>query len=522
MTIFLVVLAVVFAALAGTVAYDLLQRRHAILRNFPIIGHFRYWLEAIGPELRQYVVTGNDEELPFSRDQRRWVYTSAKQGNTYFGFGTDADLERAPNHLIIKHSAFPFMLPDGDHYGDGGYPLPCAKVLGRARGRAKAFRPASIVNFSGMSYGSLSAAAVEALNRGAKLCGCLQNTGEGGISRHHQHDGDLVWQIGTGYFGCRDAGGRFDLGLFREAVAANPVKAIEVKLSQGAKPGLGGVLPKAKITAEIAAIRHIPRDRDCISPPGHSAFANADEMLDFVELLAQETGLPVGIKSAVGEPEFWRELGRLMRTTKRGVDFITIDGGEGGTGAGPLVFTDHVALPFKIGFTRVYREFAEQGLCDDVVFVGAAKLGFPAQALLAIALGCDLVNVGREAMLAIGCIQAQRCHTGRCPTGVATQSRWLMRGLDPTFKSARASNYIVNLRKNLLQLSHACGVAHPALVSADHLEMLDDRFGATPVHQLFDYQAGWGRPSLADREEIAGLMTAGSAGQAVTTSPPPA
>ena len=222
-----------------TVVYDLLQTRHAILRNFPIIGHFRYWLESVGPELRQYIVTSNDEERPFSRDQRSWVYASAKRENNYTGFGTDNEVELASNYLVIKHHTLGWS--EGSH-SDPSYPLPCAKVLGRARGRSGAFRPASVVNVGAMSFGSLSSAAVEALNRGAAICECLHNTGEGGISPHHLHGGDLIWQLGTGYFGARTADGHFDRAEFLRKVEAHPVRAVEIKLSQGAKPGLGGVL----------------------------------------------------------------------------------------------------------------------------------------------------------------------------------------------------------------------------------------------------------------------------------------
>ena len=499
-----VVLLVLVGFLLGVLVHDLVQRRHAILRNFPVVGHLRFLLEAVGPELRQYIVTDNDEERPFSRDQRRWVYASAKRENSYFGFGTDNDLELSSNYVIVKHSAFPL-----DAAAEGGDRLPCAKVLGAARGRARAFRPSSVINASGMSFGSLSGAAVEAINRGAALAGCWQNTGEGGMAPHHLHGGDLVFQIGTGYFGCRDAQGHFDLARLRDVVAAHPVRALEIKLSQGAKPGLGGVLPAEKVSAEIAAIRGVPVRVTCISPTRHAAFGSTDELLDFVELLATETGVPVGIKSAVGEGGFWDELAELMATTGRGVDFVTVDGGEGGTGAGPLAFTDHVALPFKVGFARVYKTFAMRGLTDDVVFAGAGKLGFPDSALFAFALGCDLVNVGRESMLAVGCIQAQRCHTGRCPTGVATQSPWLARGLDPTLKSVRFANYVATLRHELLQLALACGVEHPALVGPDRIEVLDGRFDAVTVRDLFGYDAGWGFPSVADRASIAQLMRFG-------------
>ncbi|MDH3745154.1 MAG: FMN-binding glutamate synthase family protein [Acidobacteriota bacterium] len=488
--------------------YDLSQKRHAILRNFPVIGHFRYWLEAVGPELRQYIVTDNDEERPFSRDQRRWVYTSAKKLNNYFGFGTDNDLEVSPNYLIIRHSAFPLTSPHPDDTDyDPQHRLPAAKVVGRHRRREKAYRPESVVNISGMSFGSLSAAAVEALNRGAHLAGCTQNTGEGGVSPHHRHGGALTWQIGTGYFGCRASDGGFDLDRFLETVAATPtLQSVEIKLSQGAKPGLGGLLPGAKVSPEIAAIRGIPVGRDCASPACHSVFDDADGLLDFVEQLADATGLPVGIKSAVGDLGFWRDLARLMSTGSRAVDFITIDGGEGGTGAGPLAFTDHVALPFKQAFAQVYRVFVECELQDKVVFVGAGKLGFPVEGLLAFASGCDLINIGREAMMAIGCIQAQRCHTGHCPTGVATQNRWLMRGLDRQSKAARLANYIVALRKELSQLTRACGLAHPALMTLAHFDVLDDRFGRRPASEVFGYSADCCLPGADDREALKEIM----------------
>src|SRR5688500_13948873 len=295
------VVAAPLLSLAGVAIHDLVQRRHALLRNFPVIGHGRYLVEAVGPELRQYIVAGNDEERPFSRDQRRWVYASAKLENNYFGFGSDNELESSPNYPVIKHSAFPLQSP---HQGDAGYDpshaIPCAKVVGAYRERARAFRPASVVNISAMSYGSLSGVAVQALNRGAQLAGCFQNTGEGGLSPHHLQGGDLIFQIGTGYFGCRELDGSFSLARLIDLVQAHPqIRALEIKLSQGAKPGLGGVLPRRKITPEIAAIRGVSLDRDCVSPAAHTAFHDADSLLEFVEQLAAVTGLPVGIKSAV-------------------------------------------------------------------------------------------------------------------------------------------------------------------------------------------------------------------------------
>jgi glutamate synthase domain-containing protein 2 len=499
-------------ALAAVAARDLLQREHTLLRNFPVLGHARYLIEAIGPELRQYLVAGNNEERPFTRDQRRWVYASAKGDNNYFGFGTDNDLEYTAGYPVIKHRTFGRAVPPTHVEAHSEVELPCAKVLGAARGRAAAFRPRSVVNISAMSFGSLSDAAVEALNRGAALAGCLQNTGEGGLSPHHRHGGELVFQIGTAYFGCRDEHGRFDLQRLKDLVAGAPVRALEIKLSQGAKPGLGGVLPGVKVSAEIAATRGVPEGVDCVSPSRHAEFSDADSLLDWVELLATETGLPVGIKSAVGDLGFWDELTELMATTGRGVDFVTVDGGEGGTGAAPLIFTDSVSLPFQLGFSRVYSTFARRGLHEQVAFVGAGKLGLPDNAIVAFALGCDMVNVAREAMLAIGCIQAQKCHTDTCPTGVATQNTWLVHGLDPALKSARAANYVKTLRRDLLKVAEACGVEHPGLIETDAVEVLTGRTASTPLDQVYGYERGWGRPSAADREEIARIMQ-GEAGQ---------
>ena len=489
---------------------DLFQRRHAVRRNFPLLGRLRYLLEAIGPEIRQYIVTDNDSERPFSRDQRRWVYASAKRENNYFGFGTDNNIEPAPaGYLFVKHATFPHAPVAADQ--DTLHPVPAAKVMGEAHGRAKAFRPASIINVSGMSYGALSGAAIEALNAGAKLAGSWQSTGEGSLSPYHQQGGDLILQVGTAYFGVRDAEGRFDLGRLVDLCAANPVRAIEVKLSQGAKPGLGALLPAAKVTKEIAAVRGIPLGKDCPSPPHHTAFTGLEGLVEFIETLAGATGLPVGIKSAVGEQLFWDQLAARMVATGAGPDFVVIDGGEGGTGAGPLVFTDHVALPFKVGFSRVYRSFAEAGLSEQVFFVGSGKLGLPDTALYGLALGCDAINVGREAMLAIGCIQAQRCHTGHCPTGVATQNRWLVRGLDPTSKAVRCADYLCTLRKELLQLAHACGHAHPSEVTLDQLEVVTPQGDTRLATEIANYQPGWGLPSAADlataREMLVSLPT---------------
>lgn len=494
------------AALGAVAAHDLTQRKHAILRNFPVVGHLRFTLEKFGPELRQYIVTSNDEERPFSRDQRRWVYASSKGENTYFGFGTDNDVERSIGYPVIKHRTFAGPGAATAPHAEEAVRLPMGKVLGGPRGRAKAFRPGSIVNISGMSFGSLSGNAIEALNRGAELAGCLQNTGEGGLSPYHRNGGELVFQIGTAYFGCRDAEGRFDLGRLKELVASAPVRALEIKLSQGAKPGLGGMLPGAKVTPEIAEIRGIPVGQDCASPSRHTAFSDTDSMLDFVELLAAETGLPVGIKSAVGDLAFWDELVAQMSTRERGVDFVNIDGGEGGTGAAPLVFSDSVAYPFRIAFSQVYQRFARAGLQDSVAFLGGGKLGLTENAVVALALGLDGIHVGREAMLAVGCIQAQKCHADTCPTGVATQDRRLERGLDPALKSVRAATYIRSLRRDLQKVAEAVGVVHPALIGPDDVDLLDGTRTATSLRETYGYEPGWGLPGPVLAGTVEDLM----------------
>jgi glutamate synthase (ferredoxin) len=364
-----------------------------------------------------------------------------------------------------------------------------------------------VVNISAMSFGSLSANAIEALNRGAALAGCLQNTGEGGLSPYHRNGGDLVFQIGTSYFGCRDANGDFDLARLKDVVASAPVRALEIKLSQGAKPGLGGMLPAAKVSEEIAEIRGIAEGRDCASPSRHQVFHDVDSMLDFVELLADETGLPVGIKSAVGTMDFWDELVALMADGGRGVDFVNVDGGEGGTGAAPMVFADSVAYPFRIGFAEVYKRFARAGLTDRVTFVGGGKLGLPENAIVAFALGVDVVQVGREAMLAIGCIQAQKCHTDRCPTGVATQDPWLQRGLDPELKSVRAANYLLSLRRDLLKVSEAVGVVHPGLITPDDVDLLDGTRSRMSLREVYGYEPGWGSLGAELSDQVRALMS---------------
>ncbi|HEY8402884.1 MAG TPA: FMN-binding glutamate synthase family protein [Cytophagaceae bacterium] len=464
------------------------NRRHTIKHNFPVVGHIRYMLEKIGPELRQYIVSNNREELPFNRSQRSWIYASSKRENNYQGFGTDQD-QYSPGHVFINPAMFSYKVEEGHpNYEDPSF-IPCAKVMGLYNQRRRPYRPYSIVNISAMSYGSLSARAMDSLNKGALKAGCYHNTGEGGLSPYHSNGADVMFQFGTGYFGVRDEAGNFSFEKMKDLVDKNPfIRSIEIKLSQGAKPGKGGVLPAAKITPEIAAIRQIPLGQDVLSPTYHKAFSNVSEMLDFIEKLAEITGLPVGIKSAVGKMEMWEELADLMVKTNRGPDFISIDGGEGGTGAAPPAFADHVSLPFVYAFSNVYKVFAKRNITDRIVFIASGKLGFPAKTLMAMAMGADLIHIAREAMMSIGCIQAQVCQTNRCPAGIATQSKWLQNGIDVTLKSERFYNYVKTLRKEVLEITHACGYEHPCQMTMRDVDVsMGDNNLTQPLRDTYKY-----------------------------------
>jgi glutamate synthase domain-containing protein 2 len=474
---------------------DVVQRRHTIRHNFPLVGHFRYMIEKIGPELRQYIVASNREELPFNRRQRSWIYASAKNENNYQGFGTDQDMYE-PGYVFVKPAMLPYRLPaEHPHHAGNGkdpnhYTVPCAKVIGAYHGRRRPYRPRSVVNISGMSFGSLSSKAIESLNRGAFEFGNYHNTGEGGLSTHHKHGADIVFNMGTSYFGVRDSEGSFVMEKLVAMVEQNPaVRMIELKLSQGAKPGKGGVLPGSKITAEIAEIRGVEIGKDVVSPPYHSAFSEIAGMVEFIERMAHATGIPIGIKSAVGKLEMWEQLADLMVQTGKGPDFITIDGGEGGTGAAPPSFADHVSLPWVYAFSNVYKIFEARNLTDRITFIASGKLGLPAQAVMAFAMGADVINVAREAMLSIGCIQAQSCHTNRCPTGIATNNKWLESGIDPTLKSVRFHNYMKTMAKEIIEITHAVGYEHPCQFGMNDLDLsMGDNNTTRSLSHMYGYE----------------------------------
>lgn len=468
---------------------DIIQRKHAISHNFPILGHIRYLFESIGPEIRQYFIANNREELPFNRIERSWIYASAKQENNYEGFGTDRDIY-AHQHIFINNAMIPYQIDKNHPNSTDKSFIPCAKVMGLHRKRRKPYRPASVINVSAMSFGSLSARAIESLNKGVQLAGAYHNTGEGGLSPYHRNGGDVIFHFGTGYFGVRAKDGGFSMEKMIQLVEDNPfIKAIEVKLSQGAKPGKGGVLPGKKITPEIATIRGVEVGKDVLSPPNHKAFSTVAELVDFIEAIADATGLPVGIKAAIGKLDQWEELANIMLTTGKGPDFITIDGGEGGTGAAPPSFADHVSLPWVYGFTDLYKLFQSKGLSEQIVFIGSGKLGFPAKAAMAFAMGVDCINVAREAMMSIGCIQAQVCHTNTCPTGVATQNKWLQRGIDVPIKSERLAQYFKTFRKELVEITHAAGHEHPCQFTMDDIEVnVDDHNLSKELNKTYKYE----------------------------------
>ena len=468
---------------------DIFQRKHTITHNFPIIGHIRYLFESIGPEIRQYFVANNREELPFNRIERGWIYASSKDENNYEGFGTDQDIY-AHQHIFINNAMMPYKMTEEHPNKIDKHFLPCAKVMGAYNKRKRPYRPGSIINISAMSFGSLSAKAIESLNKGAKLSDAYHNTGEGGLSPYHSYGGDVVFHFGTGYFGVRDEDGGFSMEKMKQLVERNPfVRAIEIKLSQGAKPGKGGVLPGKKITKEIAEIRGVEIGKDVLSPPTHKAFSNVPELMDFIEDIAKETGLPVGIKAAIGKLDEWKELADLMMATNKGPDFISVDGGEGGTGAAPPSFADHVSLPWVYGFSDLYKVFQDRDLTERIVFIGSGKLGFPGKAAMAFAMGADLINVAREAMMSIGCIQAQICHTNRCPSGVATQSKWLQNGINIPLKSERLAQYFKTFRKEVIEITHAAGYEHPCQFKMSDIDVnVDDHNLSKALQRTYMYE----------------------------------
>ncbi len=448
----------VFGALSVLGWYDLRQSKKAVLRNYPVIGHLRYMLETVRPEIRQYFLESNTEAAPFSRNQRSLVYARAKGETDKRPFGTQLDV-KATGFEWLNHSLMPTVLASHDFRITIGGPA-CKQPY-----------EASVFNISAMSFGALSANAIQALNAGALRGGFAHDTGEGSISAWHRlHGGDLIWEIGSGYFGCRDEAGRFSEERFKANALDPQVKMIELKLSQGAKPGHGGVLPGPKVTPEIAAARGVRVGVDCVSPAAHSAFATPMEMMHFIARLRELSGgKPTGFKLCIGHPWEWFSMVKAMLETGITPDFIVVDGAEGGTGAAPLEFTDHVGAPLQEGLRLVHNTLVGVNLRDRIRIGASGKVVSAFDVVRAIAIGADWCNSARGFMFALGCIQAQTCHTGQCPTGVTTQDPVRQKALVVPDKAERVYNFHQQTLHALQELVQAAGLQHPSDITADHI-----------------------------------------------------
>ncbi|MDM0065864.1 FMN-binding glutamate synthase family protein [Variovorax sp. J31P207] len=457
----------VFGGLTGTGVHDLRQSRHAILRNYPVIGHLRFLLEYIRPEMRQYFIESDAEAAPFSRAQRSLVYQRSKGEPDNRPFGTQLDVT-VSGYEWINHSMQPTQLVDHDfRIVIGATPNP-ASPAGETCTQPYS---ASVFNISAMSFGALSANAILALNQGARLGGFAHDTGEGSISSHHRvHGGDLIWEIGSGYFGCRNDDGSFSEERFIANARDPQVKMIEIKLSQGAKPGHGGVLPAPKVTAEIAAARGVPVGVDCISPSSHSAFSTPVEMMHFIaRLRVLSGGKPTGFKFCLGHPWEWFAIVKAMQQTGLTPDFIVVDGAEGGTGAAPVEFSDHVGAPLQEGLLLVHNTLVGVGLRERIKIGCAGKVITAFDLARMMALGADWCNAARGFMMSLGCIQAQACHTGFCPTGVTTQDPVRQQALVVPTKADRVRNFHRSTLHALQELVQAAGLDHPQQITAHHI-----------------------------------------------------
>lgn len=467
---------VIFGILAGMGVYDLIQTKHSILRNYPVLGHMRFFFEGIRPEIRQYLIESDQDEEPFSRDDRSLVYQRAKGVEDARPFGTRMRVYDA-GYSWVTHSVQPVHITVTDF----------RVTIGNKD--CKQPYDASIYNISAMSFGSLSANAISALNKGAKMGQFAHDTGEGGISRYHREGGgDLIYEIGSGYFGCRTEDGQFDPDKFKEQAASDQIKMIELKLSQGAKPGHGGMLPASKISAEIAAARGIPMGHDCISPAAHSAFTSPVQMMEFLGKLRDLSGgKPVGFKLCIGHQREFMCMVKAMLDTGIVPDFIVVDGTEGGTGAAPLEFANHVGMPMVEGLTFVHNTLRGAGIRDQVKLGAAGKVVSAFDIARALALGADWCNSARGFMFAVGCIQAQACHTNHCPVGVATQDPTRQRALDVDDKSQRVARFHRNTLMALGEMTGAAGLEHPSDFLPRHMMMRQSDNSMVQGDQVYGY-----------------------------------
>lgn len=481
--------------LTGLVAlgvYDLQQTGHAILRNYPIIGHLRFLLEFVRPELRQYFIEGDHDAVPFSRSQRSLVYARAKGETDKVPFGTQVDVH-AVGYEWLTHSISPSVIASHNFRVQVG--------------GAQCTQPYSIslFNVSAMSFGALSANAVMALNLGAKKGGFAHDTGEGSISRYHrEHGGDLIWEIGSGYFGCRNDDGTFNAEKFKKNALSPQVKMIEIKLSQGAKPGHGGVLPGPKVTPEIAEARGVPVGVDCISPAAHSSFSTPTQLLQFVQSLREMSGgKPVGFKLCIGHPWEWFGIAKAMTTTGILPDFIVVDGSEGGTGAAPLELTDHMGMPMLEGLRLVHNTLVGLNLRQHIRLAASGKIISGFDVLRTVALGADWCNSARGFMFALGCIQAQTCHTGNCPTGVTTQDPKRQIALVVPNKSERVQNFHRQTLESVQELLQATGLSQPSDLSLKHIMR---RMSNHDVKNLDSLMPSVASGSLLNSHNLTGLF----------------
>src|SRR5215831_7648210 len=475
---------VVFAVIVFLFIQDVTQKKHAVLRNYPVIGHLRYFLEKQGEYFRQYFFAGDRDEMPFNRATRAWVYRVAKQedGSGLIGFGSTYDL-KAPGAILFVNAPFPVQ----EWEKQATPPL----VIGEGWCE-RPFLARSIVNVSGMSFGAISKPAVQALSRGAALAGCWMDTGEGGLAPYHLEGGcDVIMQIGTAKYGVRDAEGNFSPARARELAAS--VKAFEIKLSQGAKPGKGGVLPGGKVTPEIAAIRGIPVGEASISPNRHRDAANTTELLDQVAAIRSLTGRPVGIKTAIGGWWFLNDIAEhvLRRGLEYAPDFLVIDGGEGGSGAAPQALFDHMSLSIEEALPRAADVLYESGLKERIRLVASGKLVTSARAAWALCVGADFINTARGFMFSLGCIQALRCHTNTCPTGITTHNPRLQRGLVVQEKYLRVANYAMGMNRDIEMIAHSCGCRHARELRREHVRIVQTAGHSASLNVLYPYpQAG--------------------------------
>ena len=489
---------VVSALLTALGVYDMRVATKPVLRNYPIVGHFRFLLESIRPQIRQYFIEGENDAVPFSHAQRHLVAARAANAMGNRPFGTTQDVS-AEGYEWINHSLMPTRLPSHDFRITVGWPVP-----GRAASITDCTQPysLSVFNISAMSFGALSANAILALNAGAKRGGFAHDTGEGSISQYHRvHGGDLIWEIGSGYFGCRNDDGTFSEARFTETANSAQVKMIEIKLSQGAKPGHGGVLPAAKVSPEIAAARGVPVGVECVSPSSHSAFRTPLEMMHFIARLRQLSGgKPVGFKLCIGHPWEWFGLVKAMLETDITPDFIVVDGGEGGTGAAPLEFCDHVGTPLQEGLLLVHNTLVGVNLRHRIQVGCSGKIISAFDIAQAMALGADWCNSARGFMFALGCIQSQNCHNDTCPTGVATQDKLRQKALVVTDKAEAVYHFHRHTLEAFKDLVQAAGLNHPNELTADHIVR---RLGENDVRQL---------SSLIPQVSTGGILADGNTG----------